>query len=81
MPVFKIAIVALLLTLTGCAAEDDTDKKKDVDGMIIQAVEAQKVPMKRAEALEQQLQADFQKQKKEIDRQTGGTGNNDDDDG
>ena len=78
MSAFKPAIFAMLLALTGCAAEDDSDKKKDGDGMITQAVEAQQVPKKKAEALEEQLQADFEKQQKEIDKQSGGE---DDDDG
>ena len=39
--------------------------------MIKQAVDAQQVPMKKAEDLEQQLQEDFDKQQKEIDEQSG----------
>ena len=67
----NLLTLAILLTLTACAAEDDPDKKADGDGMIKQAVDAQQVPMKKAEDLEQQLQEDFDKQQKEIDEQTG----------
>ena len=72
MKLIKPAILTMLLALTACTAEDDTDKKSDGDGMIKQAVDAQQVPKKKAEDLEQQLQDDFEKQQKEIDEQSGG---------
>ena len=76
MQLSKPVILSILLALTACAAEDDADKDKKADGegMIKQAVDAQQVPKKKAEALEQQLQEDFEKQQKEIDEQSGEDG-------
>ena len=71
MQLLKLAILALLLALTACTAEDDTDQKADREGMITQAVDAQLVPKTKAEELEQKLQEDFEKQQQEIDQQSG----------
>ena len=74
MQAFKTVIVAMLFALTACATEDDNDKNQEGDGMIKQAMDAQLVPKQKARDLEQQLLDDFEKQKKEIDRQSGGDG-------
>jgi len=53
----RTAAIAALCLLVGCASEDDaTQDETSGDGMIEQAVEAQRRPGQKAEALEQQLQ-------------------------